>query len=111
MTSPKNSPRALLDEKREDLRAAEAQLTAAESTMDVDATMAAQQRITVLKQFITRLEAESATELEAEGQARAQAWLATLPKQSAARAKAIAAAQREAQRLLGEALAAIQEEA
>lgn len=111
MTAPQTSPRALLDEKRRDLSAAEEQLAAAHAAMDVEGTLAAEQRIAVLRQFITRLEAAAVTELEAEGRERAEAWLAAQPKQSAARAKAMTVAQTEAQRLLGEALAAMQDEA
>lgn len=110
MTSPTNA-RVLLDEKRRDLTAAEEQLKAAEAAMDVEATMTAQQRLAVLHGFITRLEAEALTELEAEGRERAEAWLAAQSKQSAARAKVMTVAQTEAQRLLGEALAAMQDEA
>lgn len=82
-----------LAEKRAQLIAAETALADAEQALDTDRTIAARQRVDVLRGFITRLETAANVELQTLGERRARALQRKYINHVAALALKVAAAQ------------------
>jgi hypothetical protein len=103
----------LLAVKRKELADAELALARAESAFDTDTDLEikAQERVTVLRRRVAKLEVESGAVLESQGAERAAAWLADYAKRARAAVKAINSKQAEVQKCIEAAVIAIQAEA